>query len=114
MRRLVHRSAKQLRALIQRERWRLVRFLSLSVTPGLSDDPFLVRRYVMRRSPQSVAVWFFPRNSPSVPLDVRLGLPVLDESGWGTPDAVFPTAQGCTLEGEGGVLGPHNMVFDLT
>lgn len=70
--------------------------------------------YVLRRSPDSIATWFFPRASTNVPLDIRLGLPTLDESEWGLPDAEFPTAQGCTLEGDGGVMGDHELVFDLT
>lgn len=70
--------------------------------------------YVLRRSPESIATWFFPRSSSAVPLDIRLGLPTLDESGWGIPDAEFPTGQGCILEGDGGVMGDHELVFDLT
>lgn len=70
--------------------------------------------YVLRRSPQAISTWFFPRYSPNVPVDILTGAPTLDESLWGTPDADFPTTQSCTLEGQGGVMGDHEIIFDLT
>ena len=45
--------------------------------------------FAMERTDASIKVWFWPRQSKFVPLDVRFGLPVIDTKLWGLPDAHF-------------------------
>lgn len=47
----------------------------------------------MRRSQDAISVWFFPRDSTTVPADIRNGASVLNEAGWGIPQ-VSPGAEG--------------------
>lgn len=68
----------------------------------------------MRRSAQSIAVWFWSRDDPSVPKDIRLGTTYLDETGWGIPSAIFPASEDCVIEGPGAVFGQHKIILNLT
>ncbi|TFK46261.1 2 beta-glucanase [Heliocybe sulcata] len=67
--------------------------------------------YAMERTSSFVKVWFWPRNSGSVPGDVRNGGSGVDTGGWGTPVAYFPSTSQCDLESH---LGPMSVIINLT
>ena len=66
--------------------------------------------YAMERSDAGVKVWFWPRDSESVPHEVRHGALLVDTGCWGTPVADFPSTD-CDMESH---FGPHNIVINLT
>jgi hypothetical protein len=68
--------------------------------------------YVMRKSrEQGVSVWFWARDDPSVPYDVRDSTgEVWPRAEWGLPDADFPTND-CEYDQH---FDAHQLVFDLT
>ena len=47
--------------------------------------------YAMERSDAGVKVWFWSRNSGSIPSDVLNGATSVDTDNWGTPFADFPS-----------------------
>ncbi|VDB87411.1 unnamed protein product [Peniophora sp. CBMAI 1063] len=69
--------------------------------------------YAMSKSRAGgINVWFWPRTSTSVPVEVRYGGAVAAPSvSWGTPAATFPTNDNCPY---GDHFDAHRMVFDLT
>ena len=89
--------------------------------PASYGAPFNARRggwFVMARSArEGVRVWFWPRDDPVVPADVRwaVGEPEVGEvfpgPGWGPPVAHFPMGRECEYESH---FDDHMMVFDLT
>ncbi|KAI0730351.1 concanavalin A-like lectin/glucanase domain-containing protein [Fomitopsis betulina] len=72
---------------------------------------------VARDGREGVRVWFWPRDDPTVPADVRwaVGDPEVREvfpgPGWGAPVAHFPMGRECDYESH---FDDHMMVFDLT
>ncbi|KAJ7901768.1 glycoside hydrolase family 16 protein [Mycena olivaceomarginata] len=68
--------------------------------------------YVMSRGSYGIFVWFWPRDSCSVPIEVSQGFSAIDPNPflWGQPDAAFPT-DNCDYESH---FDPHRIVFDLT
>lgn len=66
--------------------------------------------YAMERTSTYISVWFWARNSASVPAGVKSGASSLDTSGWGEPSATF-TNGSCDI---GAHMGPHNIIFNLT
>ena len=66
--------------------------------------------YAMERSDAGVKVWFWSRNSGSIPSDVLNGATSVDTDNWGTPFADFPSAS-CDMSSH---FGPHNIIINLT
>ncbi|KAJ2929630.1 hypothetical protein H1R20_g7464, partial [Candolleomyces eurysporus] len=66
--------------------------------------------YAVERNDESIRVWFWPRNSGSVPPDVRYGGAVVVTDSWGVPAAHFPNTQ-CDLRRH---FGDHNIIINLT
>ncbi|TBU22209.1 endo-1,3(4)-beta-glucanase-like protein [Dichomitus squalens] len=66
--------------------------------------------YAMERSDAGVKVWFWSRNSGSIPSDVLSGATSVDTDDWGTPFADFPSTS-CDMASH---FGPHNIVINLT
>ncbi|TFK24816.1 glycoside hydrolase family 16 protein [Coprinopsis marcescibilis] len=66
--------------------------------------------FAMERSNSFIKVWFWPRNSGSVPSNVRNGGQTVNTDGWGTPTAFFPNTQ-CDL---GRYFKAHNIIINLT
>jgi hypothetical protein len=65
----------------------------------------------MRRTKEDgISVWFWSRDDPSVPDEVRFGSKRVHTEGWGLPEAVF-TVENCDMESH---FGKHEVVFDLT
>ncbi|KAJ3844135.1 glycoside hydrolase family 16 protein [Lentinula raphanica] len=64
------------------------------------------------RSPNSISHWFWPRNAPNVPDEIRQGDSdvVTPGENWGTPDATFVWPQ-CDYNSH---FDPHQIIFDLT
>ncbi|TFK51707.1 endo-beta-glucanase [Heliocybe sulcata] len=60
--------------------------------------------YAIERTSSSITVWFWSRNSGSVPSDVRNG------ASSGTPTAYFPDTD-CDFASH---FGPHNIIINLT
>ncbi|EIN06365.1 endo-1,3(4)-beta-glucanase-like protein [Punctularia strigosozonata HHB-11173 SS5] len=67
--------------------------------------------YAMERTNKFIKVWFWPRNSKFVPLDVYSGSPIIDTTFWGTPYASFPSTSTCDLEAK---FGENNIIINLT
>lgn len=61
---------------------------------------------------KGISIWFWSRQNPTVPEEVRNGSdwlsPSVDE--WGIPDAQFPTTN-CDYESH---FNAHAIIFDLT
>ncbi|KAF8597916.1 hypothetical protein BDV93DRAFT_499233 [Ceratobasidium sp. AG-I] len=67
--------------------------------------------YAMSRSKEEgVNVWFWGRDDPSVPEQVRFGHKHVRTETWGIPEAMF-TAENCDMDEH---FGLHEIVFDLT
>ncbi|KAJ3784434.1 glycoside hydrolase family 16 protein [Lentinula aff. detonsa] len=64
------------------------------------------------RSPNAISHWFWPRNAPNVPDEIRQGDcgVVTPGDNWGTPDATFVWSQ-CDYSSH---FDPHQIIFDLT
>lgn len=72
---------------------------------------FLAGRYAMERTNRSISVWFWPRDSPNVPSDVRSGTSAtVSTGGWGTPLAAF-VDDTCSISSH---FGAHNIIINLT
>ena len=74
--------------------------------------------YVMSRSRDSgVQIWFWPRNSPYIPLEIFQGglfegEPLFPSYSWGEPAAAFPMDPGyCNYDQR---FNAHIIIFDLT
>lgn len=64
-----------------------------------------------RTAADGVWVWFWARNDPTVPNEVRYNIPsVIPNAIWGEPSARFVPDQ-CNMTTH---FGTHNIVFDLT
>jgi hypothetical protein len=61
-----------------------------------------------------ISIWFWSRDSPSVPDFVRSGGNgggSITTEGWGVPDAYFPTNTNCPYSNH---FNAHRIIFDLT
>ncbi|PCH36174.1 glycoside hydrolase family 16 protein [Wolfiporia cocos MD-104 SS10] len=73
--------------------------------------------YAMARTQQDgIRVWFWPRDSPDVPLAVRAPVPglfptIMPDPTWGAPVAAFPIGPYCDYAAH---FDAHQFVFDLT
>ncbi|KAF5313916.1 hypothetical protein D9619_013047 [Psilocybe cf. subviscida] len=67
--------------------------------------------YAMERTPEYISVWFWPRNSITVPIEVRTNtiFPVSTKN-WGIPVAFFPNTS-CDITK---FFGPNNIIINLT
>ncbi|EJD03023.1 glycoside hydrolase family 16 protein [Fomitiporia mediterranea MF3/22] len=63
-----------------------------------------------RTDAAGAAVYFWPRNDPSVPAEVASGAATVNPDGWGEPEALFPTDT-CNWPQ---FFDAHNIIFDLT
>ncbi|QRV90795.1 glycoside hydrolase family 16 protein [Ceratobasidium sp. AG-Ba] len=66
--------------------------------------------YVMERTTTYIKVWFWPRNSATVPAVVKSGASSIDTSTFGTPFASFVNSS-CDIASH---FGPENIVINLT
>ncbi|KAG8691173.1 hypothetical protein FRC11_006148 [Ceratobasidium sp. 423] len=66
--------------------------------------------YAMERTSTYIKVWFWPRNSATVPAQVRNGASSINTSTWGTPFAAFVNTS-CDINGH---FGPENIIINLT
>ncbi|XP_006456982.1 hypothetical protein AGABI2DRAFT_195916 [Agaricus bisporus var. bisporus H97] len=66
--------------------------------------------FAMERSSTNIKVFFWPRNSGSVPNEVRNGAGSVNPDNWGTPIANFPNSQ-CNLDSH---FSAHNIIINLT
>jgi len=72
--------------------------------------------YAMSKSPATgIQVWFWPRNSASVPSEISQGVPkgqAISTAAWGDPAANFPMLSGyCDYASH---FNAHAITFDLT
>ncbi|KAI0256408.1 glycoside hydrolase family 16 protein [Lactifluus subvellereus] len=94
-----------------------VRFTGTPYSFGDSFNQIGGGFYAMSKTrSHGVQVWFWPRNSPSIPTeisrDAQKGEPVSPDWSWGPPAANFPMYPGyCNYEQH---FNAHQMVFDLT
>ncbi|KAJ7349959.1 endo-beta-glucanase [Mycena albidolilacea] len=66
--------------------------------------------YATERTNSFISVWFWPRNDPAVPADVKAGGGSVDTDNWGTPSATFPSTT-CDIEEH---FAAHNIIINLT
>ncbi|KAH9938887.1 endo-beta-glucanase [Epithele typhae] len=66
--------------------------------------------YAMERTNSFIKVWFWPRNSGSIPSDVLSGATSVTTDSWGTPFAYFPS-QSCDLSTH---FSGNNIIINLT
>ena len=87
-----------------------------STTPGSYGQAFNAANggwYVMQKTAsQGISVWFWPRQSSTVPNEVKYGSNSLSPSinSWGLPNAQFPTTD-CDYNSH---FNAHAIIFDLT
>jgi len=68
--------------------------------------------YALARSKEyGIKVWFWPRGTTLVPMDVRHNGKTVKPDSWGTPTAYFPTGDNCGYEEH---FDAHMFIFDLT
>ncbi|QRV76433.1 glycoside hydrolase family 16 protein [Ceratobasidium sp. AG-Ba] len=66
--------------------------------------------YAMERTSTYIKVWFWPRNSATVPAAVKSGASSIDTSTFGTPFAAFVNSS-CDIASH---FGPENIIINLT
>ncbi|KAI0314134.1 hypothetical protein OF83DRAFT_1138228 [Amylostereum chailletii] len=66
--------------------------------------------YAMERTNTFIKVWFWPRNSGSVPSDVSGGASSINTDNWGTPMAYFPNTS-CNIDSH---FNAANIIINLT
>ncbi|KAL4068802.1 glycoside hydrolase family 16 protein [Scleroderma yunnanense] len=66
--------------------------------------------YAIERTSSFVKIFFWERESLSVPTDVRYPTSFVITDGWGTPAAYFPNTD-CDFSTH---MGPHNIIINLT
>ncbi|KAJ7289286.1 glycoside hydrolase family 16 protein [Mycena rebaudengoi] len=66
--------------------------------------------YALERTGTFISVWFWPRNSGSVPEDVRAGGTSVNTAAWGTPVAHFPNTS-CDFNR---FFNANNIIINLT
>lgn len=66
--------------------------------------------FAMERNNNFIKVWFWPRNSGSVPSDLRNGASKVNTDAWGIPAAHFPNTQ-CNIAKH---FAAHNIIINLT
>lgn len=65
-----------------------------------------------RTQSDGVYVWFFGRNDPSVPPEIRTGRQQINPGhGWGVPEARFPSDENCNFASH---FADHTITFDTT
>ncbi|KAG9086329.1 hypothetical protein FS749_003706, partial [Ceratobasidium sp. UAMH 11750] len=64
----------------------------------------------MERTSTYIKVWFWPRNSATVPTAVKSGAKSVDTSSFGTPFASFVNTS-CDIASH---FGPENIIINLT
>ncbi|KAB5592242.1 Endo-1,3(4)-beta-glucanase [Ceratobasidium theobromae] len=65
--------------------------------------------YAMERTTTYIKVWFWPRNSGSVPAQVKNGASSINTSTWGKPFASFVNTS-CNIASK---FGPENIIINL-
>jgi len=66
--------------------------------------------YAVERTNTQIRAWFWPRNSGSVPAEVKNGGSTVNPNNWGTPSALFPNSQ-CDLASH---FNANNIIINLT
>ncbi|TBU64642.1 2 beta-glucanase [Dichomitus squalens] len=66
--------------------------------------------YAMERTDTFIKVWFWSRNDPAVPADVKTAGPTVNTDAFGTPTALFVNDQ-CDIPSH---FGTHNIIINLT
>jgi hypothetical protein len=64
----------------------------------------------MERTPNFIKVWFWPRNSVTVPAEVVNGFGSINTDAWGVPTANFPNTA-CDIPSH---FAPANIIINLT
>ncbi|KZV90793.1 hypothetical protein EXIGLDRAFT_837555 [Exidia glandulosa HHB12029] len=67
--------------------------------------------YATERTDSSFKVWYWARNDPNVPKDVRDNTGSASPSEWGQPTAAFMSSDSCDLSKQ---FGPHIFIINLT
>ncbi|KAI0292598.1 2 beta-glucanase [Multifurca ochricompacta] len=65
--------------------------------------------YAVERSSTFIKVWFWARDSSSVPSEVRNGAGSINPGNWGVPDAYFPNTN-CNIDSH---FGPANIIINI-
>ncbi|KAJ7832861.1 hypothetical protein B0H14DRAFT_2222530, partial [Mycena olivaceomarginata] len=70
----------------------------------------VVDQYATERTNSFISVWFWARDDPAVPADVKAGGGSVDTGNWGTPSATFPSTTRDIEEH----FAAHNIITNLT
>ncbi|KAK7047374.1 hypothetical protein VNI00_006605 [Paramarasmius palmivorus] len=63
----------------------------------------------MERTETDIKIWFWERNSTTIPKQVSLGETTVDTDTWGIPTAYFPSTSNCSLSEK---MGPHKIIIN--
>ncbi|KAH6892832.1 family 16 glycosyl hydrolase [Coprinopsis sp. MPI-PUGE-AT-0042] len=66
--------------------------------------------YAVERSASHIKVWFWSRNDPTVPSEIKDWKPYVKPDEWGTPSAFFPSTS-CNISKH---FNEHNIIINLT
>ncbi|EAU81587.2 hypothetical protein CC1G_02603 [Coprinopsis cinerea okayama7 len=66
--------------------------------------------YVLERTSSAIKIWFWSRNDPNVPWEVKTPRQTVTTANWGAPTAFFPDWS-CNMNQ---FFGPHWIVINLT
>lgn len=66
--------------------------------------------YAMEHTNSSISIWFWSRDSTSVPYDVAGGYPNINTASWGEPTAYYPNTD-CDIASS---FGTFNILINLT
>ncbi|KII86820.1 glycoside hydrolase family 16 protein [Plicaturopsis crispa FD-325 SS-3] len=66
--------------------------------------------YAVERTAAFIKVWFWSRNSTSVPKDVSSGSKSVNPSNWGTPQGYWPNSSTCDIATH---FGPHHILINI-
>ncbi|KAK0495940.1 laminarinase [Armillaria luteobubalina] len=64
--------------------------------------------YAVERTDTFIKIWFWARNSNSVPADIQAGNTNINTDAWGTPFAYFPNTS-CSISDK---FGAHNIIIN--
>ncbi|KAG1747521.1 glycoside hydrolase family 16 protein [Suillus occidentalis] len=67
--------------------------------------------YAMERTLHYIKVWFWERDDPFVPYEIRSGAWIVNTDNWGIPAANFPNSTECDIQSH---FGANNIIINLT
>ncbi|KAF5371146.1 hypothetical protein D9758_004177 [Tetrapyrgos nigripes] len=79
-----------------------------SFGPGFNDNGG--GWYAVERTDKFIKIWFWSRDDPTIPWDVKMGADIIFTDTWGIPEANFPDDM-CDITR---LFGDHHIIINLT